>query len=52
VNKVNIFLVEPSDFTPMNEIYETFFKHPKPVCGPRPFLKSSLILVGENLCLR
>ncbi|KAJ4399386.1 hypothetical protein N0V91_009478 [Didymella pomorum] len=30
VNKVNIFLVEPSDFTPMNEIYETFFKDPKP----------------------
>lgn len=31
VNKVNIFLVEPDDFAPMNEVYETFFTGTKPV---------------------
>ncbi|KAJ8113607.1 hypothetical protein OPT61_g4292 [Boeremia exigua] len=30
VNKVNIFLVEPSDFAPMNEVYESFFEGTKP----------------------
>ncbi|KAL1610900.1 hypothetical protein SLS59_000537 [Nothophoma quercina] len=30
VNKVNIFLVEPDDFAPMNEVYETFFTGTKP----------------------
>ncbi|KAJ4983746.1 endoribonuclease L-PSP [Stagonosporopsis vannaccii] len=30
VNKVNIFLVEPSDFASMNEVYETFFTGTKP----------------------
>lgn len=31
VNKVNIFLVEPTDFEPMNEVYNTFFEGVKPV---------------------
>lgn len=31
VVKVNIFLVEPADFTPMNQVYESFFPNPKPV---------------------
>ncbi|KAG9206291.1 hypothetical protein G6514_005016 [Epicoccum nigrum] len=31
VNKVNIFLVEPTDFAPMNEVYNTFFEGVKPV---------------------
>ncbi|OAL49784.1 endoribonuclease L-PSP [Pyrenochaeta sp. DS3sAY3a] len=30
VNKVNIFLVEPEDFGPMNEVYEAFFEGTKP----------------------
>ncbi|OSS55033.1 hypothetical protein B5807_01699 [Epicoccum nigrum] len=30
VNKVNIFLVEPTDFAPMNEVYSTFFEGVKP----------------------
>lgn len=52
MNKVNIFLIEPSDFTPMNEVYETFFEDPKPVCRDKLYLESELILVGENMCLR
>ena len=31
MNKVNIFLVEPADFAPMNEVYTTFFEGVKPV---------------------
>lgn len=31
VNKVNIFLVEPSDFGPMNDTYVSFFSDFKPV---------------------
>lgn len=52
VNKVNIFLVEPSDFTPMNEVYVTFFKDPKPVCRDKIYFESELTLAGENMCLR
>lgn len=44
VNKVNIFLVEPEDFGPMNEVYETFFEGTKPVSSNVLFFQADRIL--------
>ncbi len=46
VNKINIFLVEPSDFTPMNEVYESFFEGTKPVSYGQDMLEC----IMANLC--
>jgi 2-iminobutanoate/2-iminopropanoate deaminase len=40
VFKVNIFLVNPEDFAPMNQVYETFFSKPFPVRSSRDSLGS------------
>ena len=46
MNKVNIFLVEPADFAPMNEVYTTFFEGVKPVrLHPQTLLVSLPTLV-------
>lgn len=33
--KINIFLTDMADFPAVNEVYDTFFSDPKPVCDPR-----------------
>ena len=48
MNKVNIFLVEPADFAPMNEVYTTFFEGVKPVrLHPQTFLAYLPTLVSR-----
>jgi 2-iminobutanoate/2-iminopropanoate deaminase len=48
VNKVNIFLVEPTDFAPMNEVYSAFFEGVKPVrVYPQTLLVSLPTLVSR-----
>jgi hypothetical protein len=54
VVKVNIFLADMGDFAAVNEVYDSFFPHPKPVCYfPSPIYffyvilrRSKVVLIG------